>query len=162
MQKLVQEPKGWHEALTQYRTIDTQIREQMLLPDFYLFTLKFEIPQQPIKMDQSMKFFFKCYATFQCGHYNIFKKYIYFAHENIKKCPQKLLIIDPKLVFSQVWPGCPNQPRIDFSYHKMSVTSICSLICVQIVSMMRRRRVMKNKKVKKSLHVHQSGIVRKK
>ena len=28
-----------------------QIREQMLVPDLYVFTLKFEIPQQPIKMD---------------------------------------------------------------------------------------------------------------
>ena len=26
-------------------------------------------------------------------------------------------------------PGCQNKPRIDFSYHKMSGTSICSLIC---------------------------------
>ena len=34
--------------------------------------------------------------------------------------------------FSQVQPDCPNQPRIDFSYHKMSGTSICSLICGQI------------------------------
>ena len=53
----------------------------------------------------------------------------FFALENIKKCPQKLLIIGPKLFFSQVQPGCPDQPRIDFSYHKMSGTSICSLIC---------------------------------
>ena len=28
-----------------------QIREQMLVPDLYVFTLKFEIPQQPIKKD---------------------------------------------------------------------------------------------------------------
>ena len=28
-----------------------QIREQMLVPDLYVFTLKFEIPKQPIKMD---------------------------------------------------------------------------------------------------------------
>ena len=30
---------------------ESQIREQMLVPDLYVFTLKFEIPQQPIKMD---------------------------------------------------------------------------------------------------------------
>ena len=35
----------------------------------------------------------------------------------------------PQTFFSQVPPGSPNQPRIDFSYHKMSGTSICSLIC---------------------------------
>ena len=28
-----------------------QIREQMLVPDLYVLTLKFEIPQQPIKLD---------------------------------------------------------------------------------------------------------------
>ena len=31
--------------------IQPQIREQMLVPGLYVFTLKFEIPQQPIKMD---------------------------------------------------------------------------------------------------------------
>ena len=29
----------------------SQIREQMLVPELYVFTLKFEIQQQPIKMD---------------------------------------------------------------------------------------------------------------
>ena len=35
---------------------------------------------------------------------------------------KKLLIIGPKL-FSQVWPGCPNQPRIDFHIMNMSQDS---------------------------------------
>jgi hypothetical protein len=32
------------------------------------------------------------YATFQCGHYNIFKKIkkMFFASENIKKTPSKV------------------------------------------------------------------------
>ena len=59
---------------------------------------------------------------------DIFKKK-FFALENIKKHPQKLLIIGPQTFFLQIRPGCPNQPRIDFSYHKMSGTSICSFIC---------------------------------
>ena len=29
-----------------------QIREQMLVPDLYVFTLKFEIPQQPMKIEK--------------------------------------------------------------------------------------------------------------
>ena len=28
------------------------------------------------------------------------------------------------------WPGCPNQPKIDFSCHKYVPRRICSLICV--------------------------------
>ena len=33
------------------RKLTSQIREQMLVPDLYVFKLKFEIPQQPIKME---------------------------------------------------------------------------------------------------------------
>ena len=33
----------------------SQIREQMLVPDLNVFTLKFKIPQQPIKKDYNMK-----------------------------------------------------------------------------------------------------------
>ena len=43
--------------------------------------------------------------------------------------PSKVAHNWPQAFFSQVWPGCPNQPRIDFSYHKMSGTSIYSLFC---------------------------------
>ena len=32
-----------------------QIREQILVPDLYVYTLKFEIPQQPIKIKKNMK-----------------------------------------------------------------------------------------------------------
>ena len=41
---------------------------------------------------------------------------------------QKLLIIGPNF-FSAVLPGCPNQPRIDFSYYKYVPRLICLLIC---------------------------------
>ena len=40
------------------------------------------------------------------------------AHKNIKKnCPQKLLIIGPKLFFS-VLAGCPNGPKTKIPYHQ--------------------------------------------
>ena len=39
-----------------------------------------------------------------------------------------MLIISPKLFFT-VLPGCPNQPRIDFSYYKYVPRLICLLIC---------------------------------
>ena len=35
----------------------------------------------------------------------------------------------PQTFFSQVQPGCPNQPRIDFSYYKYVPRLICLLIC---------------------------------
>ena len=40
-----------------------------------------------------------------------------------------MLIIGGKLFFFKYWPGCPNQPRIDFSYHKYVPRPICLLIC---------------------------------
>ena len=49
--------------------------------------------------------------------------------KTFKNGPQKLLIIGPNLFFSQSSPAHSPQPRIDFSYHNMSGTSICSLIC---------------------------------
>ena len=44
------------------------------------------------------------YATFQCGHCNIFKKkFKFFLHQRSRKSsPQKLLIISPNLFF-QYW-----------------------------------------------------------
>ena len=47
-----------------------------------------------------------------------------------KNGSQKMLIIGPKLFFT-VLHGCPNQPRIDFSYHKYVPRLICLLICGQ-------------------------------
>ena len=41
----------------------------------------------------------------------------FFAHENMKK------------LLSKVRPGCPNQPRIDFSYYENVPRLICLLIC---------------------------------
>ena len=54
---------------------------------------------------------------------------IFFCPWKHKKTPSKVAHNRPQAFFSQVRPSCPNQPRIDFSYHKMSGTSICSLIC---------------------------------
>jgi hypothetical protein len=53
------------------------------------------------------------YAMLRC---NIFKNLlnIFFAHENMKKTPSKVAHNRPQFFF-QYWPGCLNQPRIDFS-----------------------------------------------
>ena len=40
-----------------------------------------------------------------------------FAHENMKKPPSKVAHNRPQFFF-QYWPGCQNQPRIDFLYYK--------------------------------------------
>jgi hypothetical protein len=59
--------------------------------------------------------------------YNIFKKkHIYFAHENMKKLRSKVAYNQPQNFFSQVRAGCTKQPRIDFSYYKMSQDSSVS------------------------------------
>ena len=90
----------------------------------------------PVKNTSQNCFYFFLplfYATFQCGPYNIFNKILnlFFIHENIKNGPQKLLIIGPKL-FSQVRPGCPNQPRIDFSNYKYVPRLNCLRICAAL------------------------------
>ena len=54
---------------------------------------------------------------------------LFFAHENIKKRASKVAHNWPRTFFSQVLPGCPNQPRIDFSYYKYVQRFICLLIC---------------------------------
>jgi hypothetical protein len=53
-----------------------------------------------------------------------------FAPENIKKRTSKVAHNQPQTFFSQYWPGCPNQPRIDFSYYKYVPRLICLIICV--------------------------------
>ena len=45
--------------------------------------------------------------------------------------PSKVAHNRPQTFFSQYWPGCPNQPRIDFSYYKYVPRLICLLICDQ-------------------------------
>jgi hypothetical protein len=82
------------------------------------------------------KYFPKCfclfsplfYATFQCGHYNNFKKKInlFFAHENIKKHPQKLLIIGPKLSFHKYGPAA--QPSPELIFHTIKCREQASLL----------------------------------
>ena len=80
--------------------------------------------------------FFYLYSMqlFQCGRCNIFKKNLnYFvAHENLKKRASKVAHNRPQTSFSQYWPGCPNQARIDFSYYKYVPRLICLLICLLI------------------------------
>ena len=50
--------------------------------------------------------------------------------KTLKNWPQKLLIISPNPFISQSSPDHSPQPRIDFSYYKISGPDICSLICV--------------------------------
>ena len=89
---------------------------------------------------RGQQFFFLIFLTFFylysmqlfSADATIFSKhfYIYFlSMKTLKNGPQKLLMIGPKLFFSQYWPGCPNQPRIDFSYYKYDPRLICLLIC---------------------------------
>ena len=56
------------------------------------------------------------------------KKNFFLFMKTLKNGPQKLLTIGPTF-FWQVRPGCLNQPRIDFSYHKYAPRFICLLIC---------------------------------
>ena len=61
----------------------------------------------------------------------IFSNFIFlffWAMKTWKKRPQKLLIIGPNF-FLKYWPGCQNQPRIDFSCYKYVPRPICLLIC---------------------------------
>ena len=46
----------------------------------------------------------------------------------MKKLPSKVAHYRPPIFF-QYWPGCPNQPRIDFLYYKYVLRLICLLIC---------------------------------
>ena len=58
-------------------------------------------------------------------------KQIYFLPMTTKKKPSKSAHNRPQTFFSQVQLSCPNQPRIEFSYYKISGKSICSLICIE-------------------------------
>ena len=79
-----------------------QIREQMVVPDLYVFTIKFHSNFSLYKKDKNMKirifqknkYFFLplFYATFQCGRYDIFKKKFkfFFDPEKVKKPASKV------------------------------------------------------------------------
>ena len=73
--------------------------------------------------------FFLCNSLVRTLQYFQKKLNLFFVHENLKNGPQMLLIISPKLFFSQYWPDYPNQCRIDFSYYKYVPRLICLLIC---------------------------------
>ena len=64
------------------------------------------------------------YATFQCGCYNVFKIILnFFDPPKVKKQDLNVAHNQPKSFFFTVQPS--QQPRIDFSLHKLSGTSIC-------------------------------------
>ena len=70
-------------------------------------------------MKKKIPFF---YATFQCGRYNVFKKFFlffFFDHKKLKKPPSKVAHNWPKPFFPQPSP----------KYHKNVPISVCSLVC---------------------------------
>jgi hypothetical protein len=80
--------------------VEAQIREQMVVPDLYVFTLKFHSNFSPKKNGFSEKKKISpkkkkkipfLYATFQCGRYGVFKKKLkyFFGPEKVKK-PERL------------------------------------------------------------------------
>ena len=52
---------------------------------------------------------------------------LFFAHENIKNGPQKLLIIGPKLFFHKYGPAAQTSPELIFHIINMSQDSSVSL-----------------------------------
>ena len=60
------------------------------------------------------------------------------SHKKLKKLPSKVAYNWPKPFISQSSPALSQQLRIDFSYHKMSGTSICFLICVSDVQKVKK------------------------
>ena len=79
------------------------------------------------------KFFFLPFfnATFQCGHYGVFKKIlkIFFDPEKVKKLASKVAHNRPRPFFPLSSPGHSQQPKINFPYHEISGPDICSIIC---------------------------------
>jgi hypothetical protein len=97
-----------------------------------VLTLKFLVLKiSPIKI--LPKFFLTFVYPFSMQHFNaaatMFSKKNLFAHKKLKKTPSKVAHNQPKPFISQSSPAHSPQPRIDFSNHKISGTSICSLIC---------------------------------
>ena len=72
------------------------------------------------------------YATFLCGHYNIFKKLLnlFFARENIKKRGSKVAHNLPQIFFSQYSPAAQTSPELIFDITNMSQDSSVSLSVV--------------------------------
>ena len=61
------------------------------------------------------------YATFQCGHYNVFKFFFFFfPTKSWKNLPQKLLITGPNLFSHSPAQATANSPKSIFHIIKMS------------------------------------------
>ena len=91
----------------------SQIREQILVPDLYVFTVESVVYKKKVFFMFSGSIFFKIffYATFQCGRYNVKKiilKQSFFAHEKLKKTPKKVAHNRPKPLYSTVQPTAEN------------------------------------------------------
>ena len=107
--------------LSQKNIYKSQTREQMSVPDLYVLTVAFLALKKlvfvkkkilPKKKSFFLPFF---YATFQCGHYNVFN---FFAHKKLKKPPQKvayLLSAFGRLFFSAA-PTAQTSPELHFRF----------------------------------------------
>ena len=108
-----------------------QIREQILVPDLSVLTMELlAYKRRDFFMFLGLKKIILTVlnATFQCGRYNVQRKF--FAHEKLKKKhSKKLLIISPNPFIPRSSPGHSPQPKIDFSYYEILGPEICSLIC---------------------------------
>ena len=115
-----------------------QIREQMSGPDLHAYTLKFWAIKKtgfsPINntFQNFLTFVYLYSMQLFSADPTIFSKKFeinFLLIKTLKNGPQKLLIIDPNLFFSQSSPAHSPHPRIDFSYYKYVPRHICLLIC---------------------------------
>ena len=69
-------------------------------------------------MNFSIRFIALYYVTFQCGHKNIFRKYLKknFAHKKLKKHPKKLHTYSSWEVFFSAASPAQNSPELYFRF----------------------------------------------
>ena len=74
-------------------------------------------------------FFLPCfYATFQCGHYNVFKFFFFFDHKKLKKPPSKVAHNRPKPFLRQSSPSHSPQPRFSIPFYKTPNPNVSLLV----------------------------------
>ena len=96
-------------------------------PDLYVLTVVFlalkktgfseKKNSSPQKIFFFLPFF---YATFQCGRYNVFKFFFFFAHKKLKKPPSKVAHNRPKPFLRQSSPAqaTAHSPDLHFRFIK--------------------------------------------
>ena len=76
-----------------------------------------------LKKKKKITFILCNFSVRMLRYFQIF--FIFFCLWKHKKPPSKVAHNRPQSFFSQYWPGCPNQPRIDLSYYKYVPRLIC-------------------------------------